>query len=152
MSSEAVSRASDMMSADRMQRAGTQATGWIDDTISRNPLIVGAVGLAIGAVIAAALPATRQEDRFLGPTADDVKQRARDAALEGVETAKGVAREIYSETARHAKEEGLSAEGLKEAAGQVAGKVRTAVAGATGSQNQTQDTDNAPSQTNNSAG
>ena len=52
-----------------------------------------------------------------------------------MDTAKDVAADIYREAMASAKEQGLSAEGLKEAAGEVADKVRAAVAGAIGGQN-----------------
>ena len=103
VSSDAASRAGDMVSPERMRRAGTQASDWVNDTVSRNPLIVGAIGLAIGAIIAAALPSTPQEDKLLGPAADDLKQKAGDAALEGVAAAKEIATEIYQEAASRAK-------------------------------------------------
>jgi membrane protein len=148
VSSEAVARASEIMSADRIRGAGTQAYDWVEDTVSRNPLVVGAIGLAIGAVIAAALPKTRQEDKLLGPAAEQVKRRAQDAAAAGVDTARDVATDIYREAMATANEEGLSAEGLKEAAGEVTDKVRATVAGAVGSQSQTQNTGDAAYQTN----
>jgi hypothetical protein len=147
VSSEAVARASEIMSADRIRGAGTQAYDWVEDTVSRNPLFVGAVGLAIGAVIAAALPKTRQEDQFLGSAAEHVKRRAQDAAAAGVDTARDVATDIYREAMASAKEQGLSADKLKQAAGEVADKVRAAVAGAVGGQSQTQNTGDAQYQT-----
>jgi hypothetical protein len=147
VSNQAVSRAGDMMSSDRLQPAGTSASDWVDETIGRNPLIIGAFGLAVGAVIAAALPATRQEDGLLGPAADHVKRSAKTAALEGVETAKGVATEVYRESARYAEEQGLSVEGAKEAAGQIVDKVQTAAANATGSPGQEQNSADASSHT-----
>ena len=136
MSSDAVSKASDMLSPERMRRAGTQANDWVNDTVSRNPLIVGALGLAIGAIIAAALPSTPQEDKLLGPAADDLKQKAGDAALEGVVAAKEIATEIYQEAASRAKEQGLSVDDAKEFAGQVGEKIKTAVANVTGDKQQ----------------
>ena len=123
-----------------------------EDTVSRNPLVVGAVGLAIGAVIAAALPKTPQEDQFLGSASGRVKRRAQEAAAAGVDTAKDVAADIYREAMADAKEQGLSAEGLKDAASEVAGKVRAAVAGAVGGQSQTQNTGDTPYQPNTAVG
>jgi hypothetical protein len=135
-----------MVTTERIQRAGRQSADWVNETVSHNPLIVGAVGLAIGAVIAAALPKTRHEDEFLGAAADGVKRRAQEAARAGVETAKGVGAEIYREAARHAEEEGLSVEGVKDAAGQVAERIRTAAFSAAGTQEHTQNPDDALSQ------
>ena len=134
------------LTTERVQRAGRQSADWVNDTVSHNPLIVGAVGLAIGAAIAAALPKTRQEDEFLGAASHEVKRRAQEAARAGVEAAKDVGAEVYREAARHAEEQGLSVEGVKDAAGQVAEKIKTAAASATKSQNQTQNPDDASSE------
>jgi hypothetical protein len=149
--SEALGRASELISTDRIKSAGTQAHDWIGDTVSRNPLVVGAVGLAIGAVIAAALPKTQQEDQFLGSASEHLKKRAQDAAAAGLDKARDVAADIYHEAMASAGEQGLSAEGLKQTAGEVADKVR-AVAGAVGGQSQSQNTGDAHYQPNSVAG
>ncbi len=129
---DAVAFVGDTLSAERISQAGTQAHDWVNYAISRNPILVGAVGLAIGAIIAAALPSTAQEDRLLGATADDLKQKAGDAALEGVAAAKEIATEIYDEAASRAKEQGLSRESAKEFADQVGEKIKTAIRNVTG--------------------
>jgi len=128
MSGDVVSKAGDVLAPDRIARAGAQASQSIDEMVRRNPLIVGAVGLAIGAVIASALPSTRQEDELLGRAADDVKRRAQEAALGGVESAKSVATEVYQAATDRAKQEGLSLDNAKEFAGQIGEKLKTAVA------------------------
>ena len=47
--------------------------------LTEQPLLLGALGIAVGAAIGAALPATEQEDRLFGPARDkalsEVKQR-----------------------------------------------------------------------------
>jgi hypothetical protein len=137
MSSDAAGRAGDMLRPDQIKRAGMQASDWLDDTVTRHPLIVGAVGLAVGALIASALPSTPQEDELLGKAADSLKRRARDAVLEGAEAAKGVATEVYREAASHAREQGLSAGRAKEFAGQIGERVKTVVAHASDEGRQT---------------
>ena len=52
----------------------------IADLYASEPLIVGAIGLAAGAVIAALLPLTRSEDEALGEVGDEVREKAREAA------------------------------------------------------------------------
>lgn len=76
--------------AQRLHR-GRTAT---EDFISENPLLVGVVGVAAGLLLGALLPRTRQEDRALGPYADDLRGQgvryARDLTQRGrsfVETA-----------------------------------------------------------------
>jgi len=138
-SRDAIGNASEMISADRIRSTSTQANDWIEDTVGRNPIIVGAVGIAIGAVIAAALPKTRQEDQLLGSASDDMKRRAQDSAAVGVNIAKDVATDIYRDAVASAKEQGLSAEGFSEAASEVADKVKSAVSGALRDQSENQD-------------
>jgi hypothetical protein len=47
--------------------------------LTEQPLVLGALGIAVGALIGAALPSTEQEDRLLGPVRDrtlsEVKER-----------------------------------------------------------------------------
>jgi hypothetical protein len=144
MSSDAATAASDMASsayrsgADAAERAGehvmqagqrTQET--FIDTVQRHPMLVGAVGLAIGAVIAAALPGTRQEEQLVREVGDELKNRATDLAFEGLDAVKGAAKEVFQETLKHAQEQGLSAEGVQDAAKSIGEKVKSVMANAT---------------------
>ena len=52
-----------------------KAAGGLDEA----PLIALAGGLAVGAALAALIPATRKERELLGPVADKIKDRAGDA-------------------------------------------------------------------------
>jgi ElaB/YqjD/DUF883 family membrane-anchored ribosome-binding protein len=47
----------------------------VEDFVGENPLLVGVVGLAAGLLLGALLPRTRQEDRNLGPYADEVRDQ-----------------------------------------------------------------------------
>ena len=55
--------------------ARRKATGGIDEA----PLLALAGGLAVGAALAALVPASRKERELLGPVADRIKDRASDA-------------------------------------------------------------------------
>ena len=44
--------------------------------LEEQPLVLGAVALALGAVLGATLPTTRIENRYLGPTRDDLQDRS----------------------------------------------------------------------------
>ena len=48
----------------------------LTDTFERQPLLLGAIGLAIGAGMAAAVPATQMETEMVGDAADRVKAQA----------------------------------------------------------------------------
>jgi hypothetical protein len=87
----------------------------LGDAFARNPLIVGAVGLMAGALIAALLPSTRIEDELLGSTRDQLWQKAetagqdaisrvRDAATHSIDSATDAAATRVRETATQAVE------------------------------------------------
>ena len=81
------------------------------DTLQKEPLILGAVALAVGAAIGAALPSTRVEDEWLGETRDrlrdDALERGRDMAG-AVETA---AAKAYDAGSAEAENKGLKPSG-----------------------------------------
>lgn len=80
---------------ERSQRAGQQMRTTFLDTLEREPLIIGAVGVAVGAAIAAMMPRTRVEDSYVGPYGDRVREEARETVSQGLEQAKDVASEAY---------------------------------------------------------
>lgn len=51
------------------------------ESIEKNPLATVLGGIALGAISAALLPKTRQEDKHLGPLGQKARARAKDAAL-----------------------------------------------------------------------
>jgi ElaB/YqjD/DUF883 family membrane-anchored ribosome-binding protein len=113
------------------------------DAIERNPIVVGGIGLFIGAVIAAAIPGSRTENRLMGDTSDELKNRARDLASQGYETAKSAAGNVYEAGRQAAEEQGLSPQGVRDALhdiGQKAGTVyeRATQPAGTGEQSQQQ--------------
>jgi ElaB/YqjD/DUF883 family membrane-anchored ribosome-binding protein len=65
------------------QAQARRAREGFDNLLEDQPLILGAVGVALGALIGAMLPATEQEDRLFGPLRDktmsEVKQRGEES-------------------------------------------------------------------------
>lgn len=59
----------------------------LNDLFRAQPLALGAIGLAIGAGIAAALPSSEAEDAYLGETSDTVKAKAAQFAAEQTDRA-----------------------------------------------------------------
>lgn len=102
------------------------------DTMERHPLLVGGVGLALGALLASAIPSTGPEKRMFGETNEELQRRAREMASRGYEAARSAAGEIYEDTVRAAKEQGLSVDALREAADGLGSKMKAVAEKATG--------------------
>ena len=81
--------------------AGHQARDTFFDVLEREPLVIGAIGLAVGAAIGAFLPATTMEREHLGSTGEALKEKAEELADRGMAKAKEAVAEVY-ETARDA--------------------------------------------------
>jgi ElaB/YqjD/DUF883 family membrane-anchored ribosome-binding protein len=113
-------------------RASQQTRETFVQTFERHPLLVGGLGLAIGALIASAIPSTRPENRLFGETNEEMQRRAREMASRGYQAARTAAGELYDETARAAKEQGLSVDALRQAADELGSKVKNVAERATG--------------------
>jgi hypothetical protein len=102
----------------------------LSDVLERQPLALGAIGLALGAGIAAALPPTNLEADYLGESSEMVKERATQFATEKVARARTIAEEAFNAATDEARRQGLTVEGVKSAAGEVSKKAsRVAEAG-----------------------
>lgn len=103
------------------ETAGRRAGEGIDS----NPVAAVVGGLAIGAIVAALLPRTRQEDEYLGAAGRRVNEAAREAARAAREAGKGQLDEL-----------GLSRDGLKgkidEFTGRAVGAVKSSADAAAG--------------------
>lgn len=93
------------------------------DTFESQPLLIGALGLAVGAAIGASIPSTRREDELVGPLRDRLKHdavdygreqiaRAGDAAHEAIEGA----REEANQAMKDVKSSGTQKNGASKAA------------------------------------
>ena len=111
--------------------AAERAASMAADTMQRHPLVVGGIGLAVGALIASCLPRSDVEEGLMGGASAAVQDRAKDVAARGVETAKEVAAAAYSGAAKRAQDEGLTPEGVHEAAQDLGEKMRKVADSAT---------------------
>jgi hypothetical protein len=79
---------------DAADAARRRAQQTFSNTLEHDPLIIGAVGVVVGAAIGAALPSTPIENRYAGPLRDKVLDKTRTLAndgLDGVRHATGAA-------------------------------------------------------------
>ena len=87
--------------------AGHQARDTFFDVLEREPLVIGAIGLAVGAAIGAFLPATEIEREHLGPTGEALKEKADALVDRGMAKAKEAAAEVYETARDEADRQGL---------------------------------------------
>ena len=125
--------------------SASRGLGWL---VREQPLVLGAIGLAVGAAVGALLPGTEAEDRLMGETRDDLTERARATAEEGYQRAKETAGEHLEGAKDRLDRSGLSADragdtlaettrGVREAVGDVARGVAEQAKTALGSGDQT---------------
>lgn len=96
-------RASASGTADSMKHQGQRARQYFEHTLQEQPLVLGALGLALGAILGGTLPRSQYEDRTIGEYGDRMREQAKSTAEEakqvGTRTAEA-ARESATKTAR----------------------------------------------------
>jgi hypothetical protein len=114
---------------DAIKDSATAAPEQARQIIGDNAARIGGLGIAIGAIIAAALPETKFEDRTAGPASDSLKRAAGEAAQSRFEAAKDATLSAADAATRSVNEADLGrhasrmtrnlADNLKEAAAEV---------------------------------
>jgi hypothetical protein len=99
----------------------------LSEVFKAQPLALGAIGIAIGAGIAAALPATELEADYLGEASDAAKAKASDFAADQTDRVISVAENVATAVKEEAGKQGLTMEGAKSAAGDISAKVERVV-------------------------
>ena len=95
----------------------------LSDVFRVQPFALGAIGIAIGAGIAAALPATQLETDYFGETTDTVKAKAAEFAAEQTNRVTMVAENVVDAVTKEARKQGLTLENAKSAAGDISAKI-----------------------------
>ena len=90
--------------------ATSKAAGNLVSAITDNPVLLGVVGLAAGALLGALVPQSREEEDALGGIADKARGTARDAAQSVVDRGGAVARQAIGTAHDTARNEGLTKE------------------------------------------
>ena len=71
-----------------------QASDGFSRMLDSNPLAVGALGIAVGALLGALVPRTQKEDELLGEYSDKLTNQAKDLARQGYDTVASATREM----------------------------------------------------------
>ena len=102
---------------DHSGRIAEQAQSTIERIVREQPLAIAIAGLAAGAAVAAAFPASRFEREMLGPAGERLSDAASSAGERLTEAASAASERLMTA----AEQKGLNQEGLKEVARDVAG-------------------------------
>jgi ElaB/YqjD/DUF883 family membrane-anchored ribosome-binding protein len=87
----------------RSQEQYYRAKDGVSRMVDEQPLMVGVLGLAAGALLGALLPSTRRENEMMGRTRDDLLDKAKEAVGEQAEQLKESAKRVASVAADEAK-------------------------------------------------
>jgi hypothetical protein len=109
----------------RAAAMGTDTGNAVASFVNDNALLVAGIGAAVGAFIAASIPASDAENRLFGAGSEKLKDKAREAAAQGVEKAGNIAADAAASIAATATRESLDATGIQQALNTVADRVRT---------------------------
>jgi hypothetical protein len=101
-------------------------------TFERQPLLLGAIGLAIGASMATAVPATKIEEEMIGEASDRVQSQMKDFASAAVDTVTETAQRTYEAVKDEAAAQGLTLQDAREGVAAVGNKVKTVAQSARG--------------------
>ncbi|MHB1371945.1 MAG: DUF3618 domain-containing protein, partial [Pseudomonadaceae bacterium] len=90
--------------ADSLKHTAERARGGFSQLLDEQPLAVGAMGIALGALLAATMPPTRREDELMGETSDRLTGKLRDKARAGYAQASEKGREVADEVVGKVKQ------------------------------------------------
>lgn len=117
-------RDSAVAAKDQALAAGARSRAALTNFVSDNPLLVAGIGAAVGAFIAASIPSSDAENKLFGAGSKKLKDKAREAAAQGIESAGEIAAEAAGSVAAAAAREGLDAAGVQRTLNTVAESVR----------------------------
>jgi len=86
----------------------------LSQTIDRQPLVLGGIGLAIGAVVASAFASTKSEREYIGETAGQMRERAEAFASETLDTAGDIGHEILRAVKAEAESQGFTPSAISD--------------------------------------
>ncbi len=98
----------------------------LSESLEKQPLLLGVIGLAIGAGLASTFAATAMESELMGEQAARTKETVKDI----VEQAQDRSRQVISDVQAEAKAQGLTLDAAKDASASVANKIGNVAAAA----------------------
>ena len=96
-------KAGDMTNTAREQ--WERARGGMDHLVNEQPLALGAIGLAIGAILGAAAPRTRMEEQTLGQASRNLAEKAKEMGSQQLDKATQSAKQMAEEKPGQGKQQ-----------------------------------------------
>jgi ElaB/YqjD/DUF883 family membrane-anchored ribosome-binding protein len=96
---------------EQVQQQAARAQSFLQRQLEDNPLLVGAVAVAIGGVLAGTIPATAREDEMLGQSRDRLMGTAKELTQDTMQKVGRVVEEAQSAAKTEAREQRLIPEG-----------------------------------------
>lgn len=90
---------------DQAQYQAQRVQGWFERTMDDNPLAIGLVAVAAGALAGMAVPETDQERQWMGPARDQLVDKAQDVIQDTANKAQSVAKQATDAAKDAAKNE-----------------------------------------------
>jgi ElaB/YqjD/DUF883 family membrane-anchored ribosome-binding protein len=81
----------------RSMSSALDSTRGVANFMQEQPIVLAGIGVALGAIIGAMLPTTEVEERYMGPTAQSLKDDAKEMAREQWERGKNLAEDSWDE-------------------------------------------------------
>jgi hypothetical protein len=110
---------------DAVSSSARNVTGVLSNLMHERPLMLGVLGLTLGATLGALIPETDTENRLMGKTRNALKDQASNIASEQYEKVKVVAKKTLETVQESAAAQGLTAENVKGGIKELAAKGKT---------------------------
>ena len=87
------------ITSQKLTDQATQLKGQFDNLLKEQPLVMAAIGIALGAVLGAALPSTHKEDELMGDARDNLVAKAKTTGEEAYATARDTVKDSMEKSA-----------------------------------------------------
>lgn len=82
-----------------------RARGSVDYLVREQPLALGAIGLAVGAILAAMAPRTQKEEELMGEASRNLMEKAKETGSQQLEKAQEVVKQVAEKTGTEGKQQ-----------------------------------------------
>ena len=90
---------------DSAKQQWQRARGSIDSLVNEQPLALGAIGLAIGAILGAAAPRTRLEEETIGQASRNLTEKAKEMGSQQLDKATQAAKQVVEKPKDQGKQQ-----------------------------------------------